>query len=236
MTGDVRAEIVEKLIQSCKVLHREVPSVHNPNPMGHFSARIPGTDEIVVKPRDVGWNKVTGEDLLTFTLDYRKVSGPEYEIVELPIHVEMYRARPDVAAVVHTHQTYATLMGSLGLKLELLDPSTLAFTGGIPIYDEVDDPTYFTKDVGTLIRNEGQGKIAAKKIGGSNALILKAHGPVIVGQSVEEACMLTIALENAAKSQIMAAMIGGERPPIESLGIASRRPSKNLWNALIKSY
>jgi len=63
LTGDVRAEIVEKLIQSCKVLHREVPSVHNPNPMGHFSARIPGTDEIVVKPRDVGWNKVTGEDL-----------------------------------------------------------------------------------------------------------------------------------------------------------------------------
>lgn len=232
----MREEVVEKLIQSCKILHREVPSVHNPNPMGHFSARILGMDEIVIKPRDVGWNKVIGEDLLTFTLDYRKVSGPEYEIVELPIHVEMYRARPDVAAVVHTHQTYATLMGSLGLKLELLDPSTLAFTGGIPIYDEVDDPTYFTKDVGTLIRNEVQGKIAAKKIGGSNALILKAHGPVIVGKSVEEACMLTIALENAARSQIIASMIGGSRPPIESLGLPPRKPSANLWKALIDSY
>jgi L-fuculose-phosphate aldolase len=122
--------------------------------MGHFSARIPGTDEIVIKPRDVGWNKVTEDDLMTFTLDYHKVSGPDYEIVELPIHIEMYRARADVAAVVHTHQTYATLIGTLGLRLELLDPSTLAFTGGIPTYNEVDDPTYFTKDVGTLIRNE----------------------------------------------------------------------------------
>ena len=204
--------------------------------MGHFSARIPGTDEIVIKPRDVGWNKVTTDDLITFKLDYHKVSGPDYEIVEIPIHIEMYRARAEISAVVHTHQTYATLMGTLGLKLELLDPNTLAFTNGIPTYDELDDPTYLTKDVGTLIRNEAQGKIAANKIGSSNALILKAHGPIIVGNCVEEACMLTIALENAAKAQLMAAMIGGSRPPIESLGIASRTPSPNLWRSLIRSY
>ena len=236
MTGEGRAEIIEKLIQSCRALHREVPSVHNPNPMGHFSVRIPGTDEIVIKPRDVGWNKVTEDDLITYTLDYRKVSGPDYEIVEIPIHIEMYRTRADVAAVVHTHQTYATLMGTLGLKLELLDPNTLAFTNGIPTYDEVDDPTYFTKAVGTLIRNETQGRIAAKKIGSSSALILKAHGPIIVGRSVEEACMLTITLENAAKSQIIATMVGGSRPPIESLGIAPRTPSPNLWRSLLRSY
>jgi L-fuculose-phosphate aldolase len=231
-----RAEVVEKLIQSCRILHREVPSVHNPNPMGHFSARIPGTDEVVIKPRDVGWNKVTEEDLMTFTLDYRKLSGPDYEVVEIPIHIEMYRARADVAAVVHTHQTHATLIGSLGLKLELLDPSTLAFTGGVPVYDEVDDPTYYSKEVGTLIRNEAQGRIAAKKLGNHNALILKAHGPVVVGQSVEEACMLTIALESAARSQITAAMVGGSRPPLESLGLAPRKPSANLWRALLNSY
>jgi L-fuculose-phosphate aldolase len=236
MTRDVRGGVVEKLLASCRALHREVPSVHNPNPMGHFSARIPGTDEVVVKPRDVGWNKVTAEDLITFTLDYRKVSGPDYEIVELPIHLEMYRARQDVGAVVHTHQTYTTLMGSLGLKLELLDPSTLAFTGGIPTYDEVDDPTYFSKEVGTLIRNEAQGRIAARKLGSGNALILKAHGPVVVGRSVEEACMLTVALENAAKSQIIASMVGGKRQPIESLGLPPRKPSANLWKALIDSY
>ena len=236
LTCDVRAEIIEKLIQSCKILHREVPSVHNPNPMGHISARIPGTDEIIVKPRDVGWNKVTSEDFLTFTLNYNKVSGPDYEIVELPIHIEMYHTHPDVASVVHTHQMYATLLGSLGLKLELLDSNTLAFTKGIPIYDEVDDPTYFSKDVGTLIRNRGQGEIAAKKIGGSNVLILKAHGPVIVGRSVEEVCMLTVALENAAKAQIIAAMVGGKRPAIESIGLTPRKPSKNLWKALVNSY
>lgn len=236
LTKPSRADLVETLIQSCRMLHREVPSVHNPNPMGHFSARVPGTDEVIIKPRDVGWNKVTEEDLMTFHLDYRKVAGPDYEVVELPIHLEMYKARSDIASVVHTHQTHATLMGSLGLKLELLDPSTLAFTGGIPIYDEEDDPTYYTKEVGTLIRNETQGRIAAKKLGASNALILKTHGPVVVGQSVEEACMLTIALENAARSQITAAMIGGKRPPLESLRLAPRKPSENLWRALLNSY
>jgi L-ribulose-5-phosphate 4-epimerase len=236
LTCDVRVEIIEKLILSCKILYREVPSVHNPNPMGHFSARIPGTDEILIKPRDIGWNKVTGEDFLTFTLDYHKVSGPDYELVELPIHIEMYRTHPDVASVVHTHQTYATLLGSLGLKLELLDSNTLVFTRGIPIYDEVDDPTYFSRDVGTLIRNREQGEIAAKKISDSNALILKAHGPIIVGRSVEEVCMLTIALENAAKAQIIATMIGGKRPAIESIGLTPRKPSESLWKALVNSY
>ena len=224
------------MIQSCKILHREVPSVHNPNPMGHFSARVPGTDEIIIKPRDVGWNKVTPDDLITYTLDYQKLSGPDYEIVELPIHLEMYKHREDVMSVVHTHQTYATLLGTLGLKLELLDPNTLAFTKGIPIYDEVDDPTYFSKEAGTLIRNKTQGRIAAKKIGDSSALILKAHGPVIVGRSVEEACMLTISLETASKSQIIASMVGGKRSPIDSLGLTPRSPSANLWKALLNSY
>ncbi len=88
LIGEGRAEFIEKLINSCRALHREVPSVHNPNPMGHFSARIPGTDERVIKPRDVAWNKVTDDDLITYTLDYRKVSGPDYEIVEIPIHIE----------------------------------------------------------------------------------------------------------------------------------------------------
>jgi ribulose-5-phosphate 4-epimerase/fuculose-1-phosphate aldolase len=127
-------------------------------------------------------------------------------------------------------------MGSLGLRLELLDPSTLAFTDGVASYDEADDPTYFSREVGTLIRAPEQGRIAARKLGDRSALILKAHGPVIVGRSVEEACMLTIALENAARSQITAAAVGGVRPPLESLGVAPRRPSAGLWRALLNSY
>jgi ribulose-5-phosphate 4-epimerase/fuculose-1-phosphate aldolase len=111
--------------------------------MDHFSARVPGTDEIIIKPRDVGWNKVTPDDLITYTLDYQKLSGA--------------RARA-------------------------------------------------------------------------------AHGPVIVGRSVEEACMLTISLETASKSQIIASMVGGKRSPIDGLGLTPRSPSANLWKALLNSY
>jgi L-fuculose-phosphate aldolase len=204
--------------------------------MGHFSAKIPGTDEVIIKPRDVGWNKVTADDLITYNLDYRKLSGPDYEIVELPIHLEMYKHRLDIMAVVHTHQTYATLMGTLGLKLELLDPNTLSFTNGVQTYDEDDDPTYFSREVGTLIRNIEQGKVAAKKLGNSNAIIMKAHGPIVVGTSVEEACMLTISLEKASISQIIASMIGGKRPTIDSLRIPPRSPSIKFWQSLLNSY
>jgi L-fuculose-phosphate aldolase len=231
-----RDELVEKLVQSCRILFREVRSVQNPDPIGHFSARVPGTEEILIKPRDVGWNRVTADDIVTFDLKYRRLSGPEYEIIELPIHVEMYKSREDVMAVVHTHQTYATLMGTLGLKLELLDHNTLAFAGGVPVYDESIDPTYFSPRFRTLIREERQGQILARKMGGSNAIILKAHGPVVVGRSVEEACMATVALENAAKAQIIAAMVRGQGEPIESLGIAGQTPSAGRWKALVDSY
>ena len=231
-----RDELVEKLVQSCRILYREVRSVQNPDPIGHFSARVPGTEEILIKPRDVGWNRVTADDIVTFDLKYRRLSGPEYEIIELPIHVEMYKSREDVMAVVHTHQTYATLMGTLGLKLELLDHNTLAFAGGVPVYDDSIDPTYFSPRFRTLIREERQGQILARKMGGSNAIILKAHGPVVVGRSVEEACMATVALENAAKAQIIAAMVRGQGEPIESLGIAGQTPSAGRWKALVDSY
>ena len=231
-----RDELVEKLVQSCRILYREVRSVQNPDPIGHFSARVPGTEEILIKPRDVGWNRVTADDIVTFDLKYRRLSGPEYEIIELPIHVEMYKSREDVMAVVHTHQTYATLMGTLGLKLELLDHNTLAFAGGVPVYDESIDPTYFSPKFRTLIREERQGQILARKMGGANAIILKAHGPVIVGRSVEEACMATVALENAAKAQIIAAMVRGQGEPIEGLGVAGQTPSAGRWRALVDSY
>ena len=231
-----RDELVDKLVQSCRILYREVRSVQNPDPIGHFSARVPGTEEILIKPRDVGWNRVTADDIVTFDLKYRRLSGPEYEIIELPIHVEMYKSREDVMAVVHTHQTYATLMGTLGLKLELLDHNTLAFAGGVPVYDESIDPTYFSPRFRTLIREERQGQILARKMGGANAIILKAHGPVVVGKSVEEACMATVALENAAKAQIIAAMVRGQGEPIESLGIAGQTPSAGRWRALVDSY
>jgi L-ribulose-5-phosphate 4-epimerase len=231
-----RDELVEKLVQSCRILYREVRSVQNPDPIGHFSARVPGTDEILIKPRDVGWNRVTADDIVTFDLRYRRLSGPEYEIIELPIHVEVYKSREDVMAVVHTHQTYATLMGTLGLKLELLDHNTLAFAGGVPVYDESIDPTYFSPSFRTLIREERQGQILARKMGGANAIILKAHGPVVVGRSVEEACMATVALENAAKAQIIAAMVRGQGEPIEGLGVAGQTPSAGRWRALVDSY
>jgi L-ribulose-5-phosphate 4-epimerase len=231
-----RDDIKDKLVKSCRILYREVRSVHNPYPIGHFSARIPGTRELLIKPRDVAWNKVTADDIMAFDLEYRKLSGPELEIIELPIHVEMYRSRQDVMAVVHTHQTYATLVGTLGLKLELLDASTLAFANGVPLYDESDDPTYFSEKIRTLIREERQGQILAKKIGNSNAIILKAHGPVVVGKSIEEACMSTILLENAAKAQIIASMVRGRKEPIENLGIPVRTPSVGQWKTLLDSY
>jgi len=231
-----RNEIEEKLINSCKILRKEVKSMHNPYPIGHFSARIPGTNQIIVKPRDIAWDRVEAKDLVTFDTDYHRLSGPELEIIEIPIHIEVYKARPDVMAVVHTHQTYATLMGTLGLRLEILDANCLGFTAGVPTYDETDDPSYFTEKIGTLIRERRQGEIMARKMGGASAIILKAHGAVIAGRSAEEACILTIALENAARSQLIAASVRGQGKPIEEMGMVARPPSAAFWRTLIDSY
>src|SRR5262245_30768331 len=81
--------------------------------LGHASARLPGRDEVVIKPKHSrrvrGMAALGPSDMVVVDLDGRLLNGADAAPAEVFIHTEIYRARPDVLAVVHTHQPAATL-------------------------------------------------------------------------------------------------------------------------------
>jgi ribulose-5-phosphate 4-epimerase/fuculose-1-phosphate aldolase len=162
--------------------------------LGHCSARVPGTDRIVIKPkhspRTRSPQQLGPEDMVVINLDGELVEGHEQPPAERFIHTEIYRARPDVGAVVHTHQSAATTLGVLGapLKPVLHVPATLTDGGRIaswPVARLVDDP--------------GLGRELASALGDSALCHLRGHGIVSVADGIPRATVTAIALEQLAE-------------------------------------
>ena len=118
-----------KVAQACNILAMEG---HNDTVYGHVSARIETTDQVWMKPHTLGLEEVRPHDVLTIDLDGNKLAGELPRHSEFPIHTEVYRRRPDVQCVVHTHPPYATAFSAVDEPLRpvnhegtLFAPTTL---------------------------------------------------------------------------------------------------------------
>ena len=116
---------------------------------GHVSARIPGTRQLVIKPVLKAHNQITAKDILTVDMDeykenYQSNWAPLMDhrgVVTAPIppretmlHVAVYEARPDVGAVVHTHQLIATAVGVGNVPIKPLYNQAIPFAPETPIF------------------------------------------------------------------------------------------------------
>jgi ribulose-5-phosphate 4-epimerase/fuculose-1-phosphate aldolase len=175
--------------------------------LGHVSARIPGTDRVVVKPKHSpavrGMAALGAGDMVVVDLDGSLVEGPRVESTARPpaevfIHTEIYRARPDVAAVVHTHQRAATLAGVLGLPIRpvLHVPATF-----VP-----DDPPTWPHPV--LVDTAELGRDLAATLGDERYCHLQGHGIVSVAADVREATVGAAMLEQLAEAALAGASTG----------------------------
>jgi ribulose-5-phosphate 4-epimerase/fuculose-1-phosphate aldolase len=202
-------ELKDKVARGTRILfHEDLADFH-----GHLSARIPGTRDLLIKPVLVSLRDIRARDILRINIDEykariaeneRKISGTAKAIREpaLPpretiIHCAVYEARPDVNSVIHTHQLYATAFGAAGTPIKPIHVTSAAFGRGTPILDKPD-----------LIVSEADGRIIAKALGKHNALLLRNHGVVTVGTSVEHAVCNAVYLERSAKMQLIATMVG----------------------------
>ena len=114
--GDER-ELRELVAASGQILYQQKLVDY----LGHSSARIPGTERVVIKPKHsaktLGMHTLDADDMIVIDLDGNLVEGTEKPPAETYIHTEIYRARDDVMAVVHTHQPIATLMGVMNAEI-----------------------------------------------------------------------------------------------------------------------
>ena len=168
-------------------------------PFGHVSARIPGTDRLLIS-RAIAPGMVMENDLLVVDFEGKIFEGEGKWHGETWIHICVYRARPEINGVVHTHSLYVTALSTAETSFI---PATVFGTAF------ADSPIY--KKAG-LIHNEKRGIEMAKVMGGAPAVLLKGHGGSVAGGSLEEATARAIMMEEAAKLQLLAGLAGKVTP------------------------
>lgn len=170
---------------------------------GNVSARVAGRDLFVVTPTSVPYDDLGPDDLVLVTLEGAIASGWRKPSIEADLHREIYRRRPDVAAVVHTHSVHATTAGSLvGLDaVPLADVESALYLGGHIRIAPFAPP-------GTRELAEA----AVGCLGQRAGVILESHGAVGVGSAMADAMTAADVLERACMIFLTARAAGGVKP------------------------
>lgn len=187
---------------------------------GHMSARPPGSDHVLINARQVGRSALRPQDIVTVDLRGRPLPGEGDPPAEVPIHTRIYAARPDVHCVAHLHPQFATVFTIAGRPLVPVFQLGAVFpTKGLPVYDDPD-----------LIRSDAQADAVARALGSGRAVLLRGHGAVVVGDDVETCFTTSIWLEENAKKQLWASLLGTPRVFTDEM-VARVRAS--LWDRAI---
>jgi len=198
--SDVHADLKQKMIMAGKVLVREGQDDFT---RGHISARVPGAPLLFyMKPHSVGLDEITMDNILTIDLDGKVVAGSARRHSEVYIHSEIYKVRPDVQSVLHTHPTYSVALSASARPLTASSQPAALFYEGLGLYE----------DTINLIRTPEMGAGVARALGPHRAVLLKNHGAVTATVSIEETVISMIMLENAAMIEMIAAAAGPLQP------------------------
>src|SRR5690606_32321240 len=167
---------------------------------GHVSTRMPGDPSLfIMKPHSHGFDEITPENIVVCNLEGEKVGGEGKRHSEVFIHSEIYRLRPDINSVIHSHPTHAVALSATGRPLRPISQPAVAFADGLPYYT----------DTINLIRSQEMGRGVAQALGACKAVLMRNHGVALAGKTVEAATILAIMLDNACQIQLLAEAAGG---------------------------
>ena len=165
---------------------------------GNISSRIPGTQFVAVTPSGKSYYEITAADVVVVEQDGTIVEGSVKPSSELPLHLAIYTARPDVQAIIHTHSVFASACAVARKGIPPIIEDLVQLVGG-----SVDVAAYALPGTDTLAQN------IVLALGTKNAVLLANHGVVGCGQSLAEGMMACELVEKAAQIFIYANQIGG---------------------------
>lgn len=197
---------------------------------GHVSVRIPGTDHVLIQPRDLSRAALMPEDILVVDLHGKLVEGELPPPAETAIHTGVYRARPDVGMVCHGHPTLSTSFSMVDQPLLPMRHFAYKHPTGLAVHQ---DPTHITTDE--------QGDAVAATLGDADACLLRSHGTVLTAKRFDVLFMDCLDLEENARTLLNALQTGGKLLPLTeeevvavsaSYGRGGHRPAK-VWEHYI---
>jgi L-fuculose-phosphate aldolase len=185
---------------------------------GHISARLPDDpNRFLMKPGCIGVEEMTQDNIITVNIEGEKVLGEWPRHNEVYIHSEVLRARTEINCVIHTHPEHAIAFSSLGKPLAAMSNDGTMFSAGVPVFSETTD----------LIVDQQRGKAVARCMASGNVVILRNHGIVTAGRTIEEAVFLAIKLEKACRIQMLAEAAGGPKLFVKEEELADKRKRTN---------
>ncbi|MBV9581999.1 MAG: class II aldolase/adducin family protein [Chloroflexi bacterium] len=213
------AELRQQLADVCRVLFR----LHLVDYMGHPSARLPGTNQVLIKPRHSlhirAQDQIRPADMALVDLDGQHLDGEHAPPGERFIHTAIYRARPDVQAVVHTHQPMATVMSIAELPiLPVLHVEGELVEQPLPMWPHA-----------MLVTTDALGNELAAALGSHRAVLLQGHGVASVAATPAEAALHAIHLEHLAEANWRVRAIGREPHVIPAQELAQRAATGVGW-------
>ena len=183
---------------------------------GNVSARIDGG--FLVTPSGLPYADTAAEDIVAVSAD-GVASGRREPSTEWRFHRDVYAARPEVMAIVHSHSASVIPFGSTKTKLRPIYHMGSFLWSGAPVFD-----IRKTKpDNDLLIRDRPLGKALAGTLGKCNCVLMRGHGMTVIGDSVPEAVVRAIYTEMNARLQLQATQLEG---PIEFLSDEEGRRSQ----------
>jgi HCOMODA/2-hydroxy-3-carboxy-muconic semialdehyde decarboxylase len=174
---------------------------------GHVSARHPTKPDHFLMARSLAPALVTADDIMEFDLDGNAVDPRGRSVfLERFIHSEIYKARPDVMAVVHTHSPGVVPFTVSQVPLRAVYHNAAFLAAGAPVWD-------IRKNFGEtdmLVRNAAIGKTLAQTLGTGPVVLMRGHGDVTVGPAVKVAVFRAYYTDVNARLQSQAVALGGE--------------------------
>jgi 3,4-dihydroxyphthalate decarboxylase len=200
--GRAASKLAEQELKiAAKILEWEIGDI-----WGHVGVRLPEQDGVAVqmfrRPEENG-----NEDwLVRFDYSLKKLSGVGTIPRESTIYTEIFKARPDVNAVVHSHAPMCIALSLADKPLACVHMQSFRFGAGVPIYPR---PIY--------ILDDAEGAELARALDQAAGVMIKGHGIVTVGKTIDEASMNALYMERTAKIQAIAHLLGFNGPTEEFL-------------------
>ena len=204
---ELQLSVPEALAAACRIIAAEG---HESGLAGQVTARAEKPDTWWTLQFGYGFEEATGERMALVDADLQPLAGKRPN-PGVRFHVWIYRKRPDVNAIIHTHAPWASALAATGKPLQIahMDSSMLFGTAHLPEWP------------GVPVADD-EGRIISAALGGAKSILLANHGLLTVGSSVEEATYLAVFFERAARMQMRAMAAGGVKEVKSDLASQAR--------------
>jgi L-fuculose-phosphate aldolase len=202
--GSSSWSLKEKVALCCQILHAHG---HDSGLAGQITARAE-SGNFITQQLGYGLDEVTVSNLLTVDEDLNVLTGAGMPNPANRFHAWIYRARPDVRCIIHTHPLYTSALSMLEEPLRVSHMDTCVL---------FEDIAFLPNWPGIPVGND-EGEMISSALNDKRALLLAHHGLVVVSGSVEEACVMAIQFERAAKLHMIASAVGEIREIDPKLG------------------